>query len=81
MENIYLSIDNTKIGNNSKQTKMSRTDVMQLATSNNNSRAIDPKPFPQSVRFWQGFYYLRKRLYLLGHFENGFHFLSINKAS
>ena len=33
-------------------------------------------PCPQRGRFWQPLYY-RKRLYLLGHFKDEFHFLSI----
>ena len=37
-------------------------------------------PYPQSGRFWQSLYQ-QKRLYLLGHFKDEFHFLSIYKSS
>ena len=56
MEHRHLSINSTKICNNSKQAKTSRNEVMQPATSNNHSRPIAPKPFPQPGRFWQVFY-------------------------
>ena len=76
----YLSIDCTKFRNNSKQTKPSRNEVMQPTNSNNHLRSIVPKPCPQPGKFWQACYW-RKRLYLLGHFENDFHFSSVNKGS
>ena len=47
MENRYLSIDCTKICNNSKRTRTSRNEVIQHTTSNNNSRPVVPKPYPQ----------------------------------
>ena len=78
MKNRYLSIDCTKICNNSKQTKTSRNEVMQPTTSHNHSWPIVPKPCPQLGRFWQACY-KRKWLYLLGYFENGFYFREVRK--
>ena len=57
MENSYLSIDCTKIRNNSEQNKTSQNEVMQPTTSNNYSRPIVPKPCPQPGRFWQAYYH------------------------
>ena len=79
MENRYLSIDCIKIRNNSKQTKTSRNEVMQPATSNKHSQPFVPKQCPQPGRFWQACYQ-RKRLNLLGYFENGFHFRVVTKV-
>ena len=44
MEN--TSIDCTKIRNNSKRNKKSRSEVMQSTTSNNHLQLIVPKPYP-----------------------------------
>ena len=79
MENMYLPIDYAKIRYNLKRTKTSRNEEMHT-TSDNHSYLIFPKPCPQPDRCWQASY-RQKRLYLLGHFENGFHFLSIKKGS
>ena len=73
-------IDCTKIHNNSKRTKTSRNEAMQPATSSNRLQPIVPKPFPQPGKFWQA-YCKRKRLYLLGYFENVFHFREVRKAN
>ena len=48
---ILKSFDCTKIGNESKWTKMSQNDVMQPTTSNSNSRPI----FPYHVHNQAGF--------------------------
>ena len=62
MENRHLSIDCTKIHNNSKRTKTSRNEVMQPRTSNNHSRPIvyvhNQAGFGKSVIKGRGFIYV-----------------------
>ena len=74
MENRYLSIDCTKIRNNSKQIKTRRNDVMQHITSNNHSRPIVPKPCPQPGRL------LKEEALFTWAFRKLFSFLNINKG-
>ena len=55
-DNRYLSINCTKIRNNSKRNKTNRNEEMQPTANNNHSQAIVPKPSPRPGRFWQACY-------------------------
>ena len=51
MANRYLSIDCTKIRNDSKRTKTSQNEIMQSITSNIHSRPLFPNPIHKQAGF------------------------------
>ena len=62
---------------------MNQNEQKQSNTTHNQQQRLRTNfslPCPQQDRFWQSFYQ-RKRLYLLEHFKDEFHFLVFYKSS